>query len=229
MPLMKIVRAHTAEAVVVAISVFTAALVWLLYTVFTMNATLGAVDTKTEGTNKLVEDTNRRIDRIVAVLPDVRAKVAQEEVVKPIQAAIVVTEPKESSTGKWETAVHFVETAPQKRRTYVFSVKGPEDKTVAYLASGTAISLDSDAISFDSLSAMSSDIGNPIIAPSFVVSSNSIAIRKLSPDFQKVFEEAIKNYQPSLIIRTANVETKAISWEKLSDELKVNALNYEPN
>lgn len=229
MPLIKIVRAHTAEAVVVAISVFTAAMLWLLYTVFTMNATLGAVGTKTEGTNKLVEDTNRRIDRIVAVLPDVRAKVAQEEVVKPIQAAVVVTEPKESSKGKWETAVHFVETAPRKRRTYVFTVKGPEDKTVAYLASGTAISLDSDAISFDSLSAMSSDIGNPITAPGFVVSSNSIAIRKLSPDFQKAFEEAIKSYQPSLSIRTANIETKTTSWEKLSDELKTNALNYEPN
>ncbi|MCY1266161.1 hypothetical protein D9M68_292770 [compost metagenome] len=233
MPLMKIVRAHTPEAVIVAIGVFVVVVGWLIHTTFTMNATLSAVDTKLDAMDAKVdtntEGTNQRIDRIVAVLPDVRAKVAQEEVAKPIQAAVVVTEPIEASPGKWITAVHLVEAAQQTRQTYVVQVKGPKDKTIAYLASGTAISSDADAISFDSLSTMSTDLGKSIIVPNFVISKNSIALRRLSPDFQKTFEEALRNYQPSLVEKTATVQKKTTSWEKLSAELEENAHNYEPN
>jgi hypothetical protein len=230
---MKIVRAHTPEAVIVAIGVFVVVVGWLIHTVFTMNATLSVVDTKLDAMDAKVdtntEGTNQRIDRIVAVLPDVRAKVAQEEVAKPIQAAVVVTEPIEASPGKWITAVHFLEAAQQTRQTYVVQVKGPKDKTIAYLASGTAISSDSDAISFDSLSAMSSDLGKPIIVPNFVISKNSIALRRLSPEFQKTFEEALRSYQPSLVEKAAAVQTKTTSWEKLSAELEENSHKYEPN
>lgn len=232
MPLMKIVRAHTPEAVVIAISVFTAALLWLLYSVYTMNANLSAigvkVDETTTGTNKRVDDTNERIDRIVAIIPDVRIKLAQEEISKPIRAAVVVTEPSEASPGKWVAAVHLLETTQQRRRTYVVSLNGPGDKSVAYLASGAAAAFDSDAISFKNLSALSSDLGKPAIAPNFVVSTNSLALRRMSPKLQKALEEALKSHEGTLAAKDGAIASRTTSWERLSAELNENAPTYEP-
>jgi hypothetical protein len=76
---------------------------------------------------------------------------------------------------------------------------------------------------------MSSDLGKPIIVPNFVISKNSIALRRLSPEFQKTFEEALRSYQPSLVEKAAAVQTKTTSWEKLSAELEENSHKYEPN
>ncbi|MGJ0534794.1 MAG: hypothetical protein ACR65W_16280 [Methylocystis sp.] len=227
MPIMKIVKAHTPEAVVIAISVFSIALIWLLSAVHTMNATLTAVDVKTAGTNQRVDDTNLRIDRIAAVLPDVRIKIAHEEISKPIQAAIVVTEPSEISAGNWVTAIHLLETAKQKRRTYFVPVKGPNDNTAAYLASGAAVSLDSDSISFETLSSLSADAGEPTFAPTFVISRNSMALRKLSPEFEKALEKALTNFEPALNAKNATLRSKTTSWDTLSAELTENAESYE--
>ena len=54
--------------------------------------------------NPKVTETARRVDRIVEVLPDVKIHLAQEDLQKRVQLALLTTDPIEVKSGEWVTA-----------------------------------------------------------------------------------------------------------------------------
>jgi len=64
--------------------------------------------------NPKVTETARRVDRIVDVLPDVKIRIAQEDLQKRVRLALLTTEPTEIRTGEWATMVEVIDFASGK-------------------------------------------------------------------------------------------------------------------
>jgi hypothetical protein len=195
---------------------------WLISQTFVINRTVGALEAKLDA--KLSENTGR-IDRIAAVLPDVRIKIAKEELAKPLVTAVVVMDPIKTSKGKWVAGVHVIDAAAMTRNTYFVPVKGPDDKEVAWLASGAAFDADAEAVSFKILAAFSSDVGTPAPAPTYVLAQNSFVLRRPTAEYMKAFNEMLRGRAVSQ--QTAPIHASVGSWEKLSAELSKNPGKYE--
>ena len=58
--------------------------------------------------NPKVVNTEVRVERIVDILPEVKIRIAQEDVSRRIPTAIVTTEPVMGSSGQWVNIVHLV-------------------------------------------------------------------------------------------------------------------------
>src|SRR5437773_7513310 len=66
---------------------------------------VGWIAVKVWDMNPKVADTARRVDRIVDVLPDVKVRLAQEDMKKEVRVAVVTTEPKQDGEGEWSATV----------------------------------------------------------------------------------------------------------------------------
>lgn len=66
---------------ILVVGIMLAGLAWLLTKVYEMNGT--------------VVSTAQRVDRIALVLPDIRVRIAQEELSRQIQMAVISTKPVE--------------------------------------------------------------------------------------------------------------------------------------
>ena len=209
-------KAETLMELLVGV-VILGAIGWLTVQVFDMKGTLGSVDSK-------VTATSDRVERIAAILPDLRIKVAMEEVGKPVQGAVVVTEPVKDASGKWVAAVHVFDTVAGQRQTYVVNLKGPNDKGVAYLVGGFTSLHAKGAISFRDLERLSSDIGKPAPAPDYVLSESSFALRKASFGYSNDLTKAL-----GVSPRTTSLSSKLATWDTLSAELRDNASTYKPD
>jgi len=194
---------------------------WLINQTYVINRGLGSLDAKVEA--KLSEHSGR-IDRIAAALPDIRIRIAKEELSKPVETAVVVLDPAKTSKGKWLTGVVVMDATTSTRSTYLVPVKGPQDREIAWLASGAVVETDPDALSFKTLAAFSSDIGTPTPLPSYVQEQNSYVLRKPSAKFTKVFEEVLRGR--STAGQTGSIPGDVNTWEKLAAELTKNPDQY---
>jgi len=194
---------------------------WLISQTYAINRALGSLETKVE--SKLSEHWGR-IDRIASALPDVRIRIAKEELSKPLTTAVVVLDPVKNSKGKWVAGLHVIDAVAMTRNTYVVPVKGPGDKEIAWLASGAAFEADPDALSFKTLAAFSSDAGTPTSAPAYVLPHNSYILRKPSANYVQSLAAILKGR--SAVHQTVPFQTNVKSWEKLAAELKQNPDTY---
>lgn len=194
---------------------------WLINQTYVINRGLGSLDAKVEA--KFSEHSGR-IDRIATALPDVRIRIAKEELSKPVESAVVVLDPVKTSKGKWVTGFHVMDASTNTRSTYWVSVKGPQDREIAWLASGAVLEADPDALSFKTLATFSSDIGTPTPLPSYVQSQNSYVLRKPSANYAKALAEVLRGR--SATEQTATVPAGVNTWEKLAAELTKNRDQY---
>lgn len=194
---------------------------WLINQTYGINRALGSLEAKVEA--RLSEHWGR-IDRIASALPDVRIRIAKEELSKSLTTAVVLVDPVKTSKGNWVAGLHVIDATAMTRSTYLVPVKGPEDKEVAWLARGAVFEADPDAVSFKTLAAFSSDVGTPTSAPAYVLADNSYIFRKPSASYVKslagIFQER------SAVHETASIQTNVNSWEKLAAELKQNPEKY---
>ncbi|MEW6264110.1 MAG: hypothetical protein AB1641_13635 [Thermodesulfobacteriota bacterium] len=194
---------------------------WLINQTYAINRAVGSLEAKVDA--KLSEHWGR-IERIASVLPDVRIRIAKEELSKPVATAVVVVDPVKTSKGNWIAGLHVIDTMAMTKSTYLVPVKGPEDKEVAWLASGAAVETDPDAVSFKSLAAFSSDVGTPTAAPGYVIPHNSYVLRKPSAAYIKSLNGILRG--KSAMPETASLPINLNSWEKLTAELKQNHEKY---
>lgn len=194
---------------------------WLLTQTYGINRALGSLEAKVDA--KLSEHSGR-IDRIASVLPDVRIRITKEELSKPLATVVVVVDPVETSKGKWVTSLHVIDATAKTRSTYLIPVKGPEDKEVAWLATGAVFEADPEAVSFKTLAAFSSDVGTPTSAPAYVLTHNSYIFRKSSATYIKSLAGILKGR--SAVQQNSAIQANLDSWEKLTAELKQNPDKY---
>ncbi len=168
-----------------------------------------------------------RIDRIAAALPDVRIRIAKEELSRPVESAMVVLDPIMTPKGEWITGIHVMDAANKTRSTYLVSAKGSQDKEIACLASGVVFGTDPNALSFKTLAGFSSDIGIPTPLPPYVQEQNSYVLHTSSASFAKTLEDILRGR--TVIEQTAPISTDFSTWTNLVAELTKNREQYMLN
>ncbi|HXA47387.1 MAG TPA: hypothetical protein VNW52_07140 [Burkholderiaceae bacterium] len=191
---------------------------WILIELYRMNASEAKMDAK-------LNENSVRIDRIAAVLPDVRIKIAKEELSKPISVAVVVRDPAKTTKGKWITAVQVIDNVAKTQSTYALPVNGPDDKEIGWLTGGAATDSDSEAVSFKLMSAWSSDSGVPSWSPSDVLVQSSFVLRKPSTGFSLRLAKMYLDRGATVQVNALNTD-KTSTYMKLIEDLSKNPVDY---
>src|SRR5438046_10678886 len=88
---------------------------------------VGWIAVKVWDVNPKVSYTARRVDRIVDVLPEVKIRIAQEDMQKTVRLALLTGEPTKTQSGDWEANVALVDFATGQGAIFRAPVKGPDD------------------------------------------------------------------------------------------------------
>lgn len=102
---------------------------FLVTNLFDMKGTLSSVSTR-------VDTTDQRLTRIADTLPEVKARVAWEEINKPIAGFVVATVPKETENGKWESSVKLYDAKSGKLQTYSLAVETNQKDLLTFAIAG---------------------------------------------------------------------------------------------
>ena len=175
---------------------------------------LGWIAVKVWDMTPQVAETTRRVDRIVEVLPEVRVRIAVEDLEKRIRVVLLTTEPTEISRGKWAAAVHYLDFASGVQKTYRATLKGPNDYQVALLVTGLANRTARDKLTFEEFSAAASASGRPSTVPPYLDQSASFAILRARVDY----EEQLKALLGAPVKESA-LPKGTIKWEQLASDL----------
>lgn len=194
-------------------SIILAALGFYGTELFKMEAGIATLDTK-EGT------VAERVEKIAQVLPDIRVRVAQEEVSKPIQVAVVTTKPVEIH-GDWLSAIHVFDPSANQRFTYVVKVDGPNDSRVQEIVGGSVYETDSNAVSLMQVAHWSEDIQHPAEVPSYVAETSSF----LASGTPTVYMGKLSSLGVAPTSYQMNPDVS--SWPKLSAELTKHPKDYK--
>src|ERR1700675_1305107 len=161
-----------------------------------------------------VFETSRRVDRIVEVLPEVKVRIAQEDMQKRVKLALLTADPVEISAGKWITRLHLFDFRAGRVRTYNIAVKGPDDVSGAYLITGLANGIGLDKISFADYTAAAAEIGKPKAMSSTIDMHSSFAIIKSSRRYDELL---MRLFGPPNLER--DIDKRSVLLEQLADEL----------
>lgn len=191
----------------------------LLMQAFTMHGKLAEVSTGLTG-------LSQRVERIASALPDMSVRIAQEELSRPVQGAIVVASAAKTSSGQWVAPVHVLNADTNTRDTYLVSLKGPEDSLVAVIASGLAVSVDKSAVSFDTAAKWSVQAKDPFQVPGWVAAPQSFLLRAPASDYSKTIDTTLSSSFAKVSKSTKPVVGSLKSWKGVSVELTTNSAAY---
>jgi hypothetical protein len=171
--------------------------------------------------NPKVVNTEERVERIVDVLPEVKVRIAEEDVSRKIPMAIVTAEPYERTPGQWANVVHLVNFSSGKKLSYQVPLKGPNDLNGRYLVSGLALESARQRISFLDNAQSSEKIGTTQPIPLYVDRSGSWIFFKERKDISDKMTSALGRPISEQII-----QKKEVRWKQLIDELTNNETQY---
>lgn len=181
-----------------------------------ISTTLVRVDSK-------ADEIKQRVDRIVTALPGIGVQIAEEEIIRAIQAVVVTTKPVEVSRGNWVSTMHILNPSTAQRMTYTVSVTGPDDKKLKYLVWENVMGHGGNAISFSRLEGWSSVAKKPVTLPAYVEEDASYV---WTDSTGKATIEKLRSLgvRPAISVLPSDVN----SWEKLTRALKENPKDYAP-
>lgn len=134
--------------------------------------------------NPKVTETARRVDRIVDVLPDVKIRIAHEELSKQIVSVLLTHEPMQKPNGSWQTMVSAIDLPSGTKTIFTLPVKNEDDQTVRYMVRGAAHDLAREATSFQQYFDMALGVGENSVLPTGIDASASFAITKARYDLE---------------------------------------------
>ena len=184
---------------------------------------LGWIAIKVWDMNPTVTETARRVDRIVEVLPDVKARLAFEDLERKFGVALLTTEPVQVSNGKWKSDVHYLDLLRGVQRTYSMQVKGPDDHIAAITVSGLTERTAREKLSLQDFVAASLVTEKPTALPSFLDGSSSYAILRSSTNYELRLRELLGSP-----VRQSSIEKGALKWEDLSAKLQAQEAALSP-
>jgi hypothetical protein len=137
---------------------------------FDMKGVLSQVSTK-------VESTDSRVSRIADTLPEVKARIAWEEVNRPITGLIISTNPKQVEGTKWATSVKLYDAAKGVAKTYTLVLDARHKHHLRYVVAGHLRDTDAYAPSFQELASFSGDLKELVTFPTSIDVKTSYALR----------------------------------------------------
>jgi hypothetical protein len=173
--------------------------------------------------NPKVTETARRVDRIVDALPDVKIRIAQEDLQKRVRLALLTAEPTEIRAGEWAALVELIDFESGKATIFSAKVKGPDDPNISYLVSGLADATAREKLSFVDCSYASSQVGKATAVPAYLDAAASYALIKASPRYKvqlrRLFGDPVKEEK---------IEKKNLKLDQLLEELSAKESVYRP-
>lgn len=176
---------------------------------------LGWIVVKLFDINSTVSVTANRVDRIVDALPELRTKIAREELEKKIDLAIVTTNPLEISPGKWVRSIQFYDYKHGRVRQFFLPTQGPGDENSAYSVSGLANRIAIEKISFDEYSAAANEIGRPKPYPNWLDASAGYVIVQHRLNYLLKIQSLLGKPAKELPL-----EGDTLKWMQFVDELE---------
>jgi hypothetical protein len=173
--------------------------------------------------NPKITETAHRVDRIVDVLPDVKIRIAQEDLQKSIRVALVTTGAIQTPSGDWIADVHLLDFVSGKRQTFKARLKGPEDISTAYIVSGLAYGTAREKLSFAEFSYAAMQIGKPLTSPPYLDDTASYAILKSSVKYDQQLRRLLGNP-----VAEADIQKKLLKFDQLIEYLRQQELTYGP-
>jgi len=190
---------------------------FLAVNVFDMRGILSSVKTK-------VEETDRRITRVARALPDVKVRVAWEEVNDAISGFVVLSKPQINKDQKWVTSVAVYSRDSEKLKIYSVARDDAHKKYISYVVAGKLRSDAPHEISFAELATFSAALKQPVTIPVKLDPNTSFVLRSTDTEKLSKFMATLTKEKP----KTVEVG-KIRNWAELSKVLDNIAAKTEPD
>lgn len=158
--------------------------------------------------------TNQRVDRIVAALPDLKVKIAQEDLEKKIALVVVTKNPTEVSPGRWTQSIIVLDYSGGRLSEFQIPSRGSDDMGGGYTVSGLTNRISVEKISFDEFTVAATEIGKPKAYPVWIDASASYGIVRHRVDYARRI-----NAQFGRPVRELGLARKPLNWEELVDDM----------
>lgn len=188
---------------------------WLVVRLYEMNGILQSVNTK-------VTNTDQRVNRIAQALPSISIAVAAEEVTRPLQSAIVSTNPIKLANDKWMMYVSLIDTENDTQFTYTCSLESEDDYKVIWSVIGVGRFIEPNMRSAQQLTAWSTQFGDFQKMPSYVNLSGTLVFHQTSATTLKDKLSWIGPVTESVYIGAP------IDWEELVEAVRQHPENFRP-
>lgn len=165
--------------------------------------------------NPTVTETARRVDRIVEALPEVKIRIAMEDLERNFGSAVLTTEPIEIATGKWQAFVHYLDFSKGTQNIYATSLKGPDDEITSLTVAGLVSRTAREKLSLHDFVAASAEANKPTALPSVLDSASSYAILRSHTNYDKQLRRLLG--KPS---RQITISKGQVKWEVLAKQLQ---------
>lgn len=195
------------------------------------SAIAAGVKASVDGLNVRLDDKasaiTLRIDRIANAMPGIHAKVAREEVDRPIRMAIVVSDPYKAKDGSIEKRISLVNPIEGLSTTFQVLVKGASDDQVETVAAGLARRFDATAVSFAELDAFAVEAGETYRSPQQIDPVNSYVLRTMSSVSSAAAAAALASRFVLLKGETVRLKSPGIAFSDYAATLKSMEKNGE--
>lgn len=178
---------------------------------FDMKGTLSAVSTK-------IDSTDQRVSRIADTLPDLRARVAWEELNYPFTGFVASSTPRKVADQKWETDVKIYDVKTQELKSWTFTLNEAHKDFVTYVVAGKVRAENPYNTSFAELASYAEKEKELGQMPATINAHTSFVIRSGDLSEYSEYMKKITKEDP-----TVRVLGQLNNWKELSnkfDEIK---------
>jgi hypothetical protein len=173
---------------------------------FDMKGTVSTIEAK-------LDNTESRVGRIADVLPEVKARIAQEEVNSALSGFVAVTKPKNIDK-EWITNTLIYDRDSRRITVYKISLNEAHKDYAGYVIAGKIKTEGVNDSSFSELAMHSAELDGVVVLPANIDPDKSFIIR--SGNIEKLIDYASELTQE--VSRTADFE-RIRNWNELKEKL----------
>jgi|GEM_PF-4403029 len=186
--------------------------------VFDMKGVLSSVKTK-------VDATDNRVARIADTLPEVKVRVAWEEINHAIEGFVAVSNPEKQNDKKWATTAAVYSRDSGKISTYTVTLDKAHKNYASYVIAGKLKAESPYDSSFLELLAYSEELKQPVMLPASIDANTSFVFRSADANEMDKFIRSLSESDPK-IKKVGRIR----NWKELTEKLEtVISETKEPN
>ena len=183
------------------------AIAFLGANVFDMKGILSSVKTQ-------VEATESRVSRIAETLPEVKARVAWEEINHAIDGFVTVSNPMPTNGENWITTASVYDRDNSELKVYSVTLDKAHKNYASYVIAGKLKAENPHDSSFSELVRYSSNLEHVVMIPDSINPNTSFVFRSANPSDMTKFIGTLTKEDP----KTVKVG-KIRNWKELTEKL----------
>lgn len=165
---------------------------FLANNLFDMKGTLSSVSVK-------VDSTDQRLTRIADTLPELKTRIAWEEIHKPLSGFVASTIPTETGKDKWTTQVKLYDSHSGKLLIYSLTENKKQKDFFAYGVAGKVREINAYAPSFAEMETYSNKQEFPVSIPASINAHTSFVLRSEDITAYSAYLKDVTGQEPKII------------------------------